>query len=284
MDVDEQIDAFDDPESLEPVYAGPQLDPDRDEVAAKPAPLGVALDDPVLEPSIALARQALEEITSPEDLGELAGIVDEGDGVYSLQFAMLRPGYPDWRWTASLIHLVDEDAPTVLETELLPGETSLLAPSWRPWAERLAEFEEAAAEREAAEAAAADDADGEGAENAERPARRVQRIERTRRRRRTRNGEVIIEDSAAPKPLAEDEANDASAQTKQDEPNVVSEKPRAEREARPEPSSEKQARETSEHAAPVTEPQPVEPGEETPSAKPSTRRRRRRVVVDPVND
>jgi hypothetical protein len=57
---------------------------------------------------------------------------------------------------------VEDEDPTVLEIELLPGDGALLAPEWVPWAERLAEYR--AHQVELAEAAAADggeaDADG----------------------------------------------------------------------------------------------------------------------------
>ena len=277
MDVDEQIDAFDDPEALVPVYAGPELDPEREAVAVKPAPIDRELNDPELAPSIELARAALAEVTNPDDLGELCGIVDEGEGVYSLQFETKRPGYPDWRWTVSLIHLADEEAPTVLETELLPSEDSLLAPSWRPWAERLAEFEEAVAEREAAEAAAAEGSEGEDGEG--RPVRRVQRIERTRRRRRTRSGEVVIEDSAddaAPAAEAEAEATESQdvADVEQDDAASVAEVAAAAAEAAPEPQAEDDASQA-EEAAPVAE---------TAPATPAKRRGRRRIVVDSASE
>lgn len=286
MDVDEQIDAFDDPEALVPVYAGPELDPEREAVAVKPAPIDRELNDPELAPSIELARAALAEVTNPDDLGELCGIVDEGEGVYSLQFETKRPGYPDWRWTVSLIHLADEEAPTVLETELLPSEDSLLAPSWRPWAERLAEFEEAVAEREAAEAAAAEGSEGEDGEG--RPVRRVQRIERTRRRRRTRSGEVVIEDSAdaaAPAAEAEAEATESQdvADVEQDDAASVAEVAAAEAEAAPEP----QAEDTSEGAEPADDASQAEeaaPVAETAPATPAKRRGRRRIVVDSASE
>lgn len=286
MDVDEQIDAFDDPEALVPVYAGPELDPEREAVAVKPAPIGRELNDPELAPSIELARAALAEVTNPDDLGEFCGIVDEGEGVYSLQFETKRPGYPDWRWTVSLIHLVDEEAPTVLETELLPSEDSLLAPSWRPWAERLAEFEEAVAEREAAEAAATEGSEVEGGEA--RPVRRVQRIERTRRRRRTRSGEVIIEDSAdAAAPAAEAEAENAEEQdvagaaqgdaapTAEVAESYVEEAPKPQKEAASDEANSDEDASPADEAAPVAEPAP---------AAPAKRRGRRRIVVDPSGE
>ena len=106
-----------------------------------PPPIGVEEGDPVLAASIAIARDALGEVTAPDDIGQFAGIVDEGDGVYSVQFATTVVGYPGWLWTCSMVHLAGDEGPRVLETELLPGDSALLAPAWVPWAERLAEYE-----------------------------------------------------------------------------------------------------------------------------------------------
>jgi hypothetical protein len=106
----------------------------------------------------ALGRQALLEITSEATIGAPCGSVDEGDGVVSVHFATTLPGYPGWRWTASIAHL-DGAEPKVLETELTPGTGALLAPDWIPWADRLAEYRAAqkAAEAEAGESLGGDD-------------------------------------------------------------------------------------------------------------------------------
>jgi hypothetical protein len=98
-----------------------------------------------------LAREALLEVTRDDTIGEPLEVVDEGDGVSTVRFANTLPGYPGWKWTVSIAE-VDGDEPTVLETELIPGDGSLLAPDWVPWAERLAEYE-ASAERGAGDPA-----------------------------------------------------------------------------------------------------------------------------------
>jgi hypothetical protein len=103
----------------------------------------------------ALARTALLEITPEASIGELVATRDEGEGVVSLQFASTLSGYPGWRWTVSLAQIGDDD-PTIVETELMPGEGALLAPDWVPWSERLADYKAA---QEAAEAAAVDAVD-----------------------------------------------------------------------------------------------------------------------------
>jgi len=88
---------------------------------------------------IDLARSALFEITEAETVGAVAGLVDDADGVIEVLFVSTMSGYPGWRWNVSLSTL-DGDAPSVLETDLVPGEGALLAPDWVPWADRMADY------------------------------------------------------------------------------------------------------------------------------------------------
>jgi hypothetical protein len=104
-----------------------------------------------------IARAALGEITKPDTVGDLTSEVKEDDGAITVTFAAAMLGYPGWHWTVSLAQL-DGEEPSVLETELMPGDGSLLAPDWVPWSERLADWEAA----QAAIAETADDADAEG--------------------------------------------------------------------------------------------------------------------------
>lgn len=87
-----------------------------------------------------LAREALLEITRDDTIGEPQGVSVDDEGVSTVRFENTLPGYPGWLWTVSVATL-DGQEPTVLETELLPGDSSLLAPDWVPWVERLAEYE-----------------------------------------------------------------------------------------------------------------------------------------------
>lgn len=108
--------------------------------------------DEVLLGSVALAQRALLEVTAHETVGSVIGHVAEGEHVLSLHFAADLSGYPGWHWSVTLAR-VEDGEPTVLETELLPGERALLAPEWVPWSERLADYRaaQAAAAAEAAE-------------------------------------------------------------------------------------------------------------------------------------
>ncbi|MEN0022479.1 MAG: DUF3027 domain-containing protein [Microbacterium sp.] len=113
-----------------------------------------------------LALTALREITPASTIGPAAGYLVEDDGSVSLRFENRLAGYPGWYWTVTVAR-VDDEEPTVLETELLPGDGALLAPEWVPWAERLAEYrahQAELAEQAAAAAAEQNDADA-SAEN-----------------------------------------------------------------------------------------------------------------------
>ena len=103
-----------------------------------------------------LARAALLEITPAATVGEPAGYTIEAGDVVSLRFENRMPGYPGWYWTVSVAKVADAE-PTVLEVELLPGGTALLAPDWVPWAERLADYQ--AAQVALADGESHDDAD-----------------------------------------------------------------------------------------------------------------------------
>ena len=131
-----------------------------------PTPPDVAVEDVAVEVTtaegpgateadITVARRALLEITSAQSIGEPAGSTDEGDGVITVYFDTLLSGYPGWRWTVSIAHL-DGEEPSVLETELTPGDTALLSPAWIPWVDRLADYRAA---QDAAGASDDDDSD-----------------------------------------------------------------------------------------------------------------------------
>ena len=107
------------------------------------------------------ARQAAIETAPIAGVGDFIGFVDEAEDVITMKFASRQKGYVGWQWHVTMF--VSEDDVTVSEVNLLPGETSLLAPEWVPWADRLADWKalqaelEAQAAAEAAEAAEADD-------------------------------------------------------------------------------------------------------------------------------
>jgi hypothetical protein len=103
--------------------------------------------------ALRLAEAALDEIAPAGAVGEIVDAVDE-QGVLALRHRSTLPGYPDWLWTVTL-STDAEGAHSVLEVALLPGDDSLVAPEWVPWADRLADY------LAAKEAAGADESDDE---------------------------------------------------------------------------------------------------------------------------
>lgn len=108
-----------------------------------------------------LAREAANESYGKSSVGEFSHTYQEAqDGVISYLFKSKLKGYPDWFISVTLF--VSGWEATVSEVQLTPGDTSLVAPKWVPWSERLADYKalQAAMEAEAAAAAAlADDSD-----------------------------------------------------------------------------------------------------------------------------
>lgn len=103
-----------------------------------------------------IARNALLEITAAETVGEPVGHEVDESGAVTLFFACTMPGYPGWRWAASLAKVAKDAPVTVLEVELLPSDGALLSPDWVPWSDRLAQYREAQAALEAEQKAAAE--------------------------------------------------------------------------------------------------------------------------------
>jgi hypothetical protein len=147
-------------------------DPTHDEAAAHEAEAdvdaepeleaGLAVEpDEVLLAAVDLARSALIEITPASTIGQVVGHTAHDEHLLSLHFASLMPGYPDWHWTATLSRIDAESEPNVLETELLPGDSAVLAPEWTPWSDRLEDYK-LAQEHAAALADSEDDDDESG--------------------------------------------------------------------------------------------------------------------------
>ncbi|MBL3678736.1 DUF3027 domain-containing protein [Leucobacter chromiireducens] len=111
--------------------------------------------DPVLLAARDQARAALEEITPADTIGAEDGHEVHEAHVLTLLFECRLPGYPGWRWAATLARVDETAAVTVLEVELLPGPGAVTAPEWVPWSERLAQYRETQA-RQAQEDSAAD--------------------------------------------------------------------------------------------------------------------------------
>ena len=133
------------PDSDTPEFSAPDVtvDAEATEEVEQPAVIpSRALD---VHEKIALqkaARAALLEMTPENTIGDLVDERDEGGDIVTMYFSTEMVGYPGWRWTVSL-SFPDGQEPSVLETELTPGEGALLAPDWVPWSDRLAEYKAA---------------------------------------------------------------------------------------------------------------------------------------------
>ena len=79
------------------------------------------------------AELAVREVAG-EHLGDFLGI-EPADGVSIARFASTHPGYPHWHWSVVLVG--DDDAATVSEVWMEPGEGALQIPAWKPWSERV---------------------------------------------------------------------------------------------------------------------------------------------------
>jgi len=104
----------------------------------KAAPKASAASSSTPEKLTEVALVALREVAEPGSFDTTASFT-HSDGVVTAHFRSLMAGYPGWSWTVALSDN-DSHEPTVLELELLPGETALLSPAWVPWADRLEEY------------------------------------------------------------------------------------------------------------------------------------------------
>ena len=91
----------------------------------------------ILGDAVDFAREALNQLTRPENVGAHAGVVVEADRVLTHCFTCLLPGYPGWYWSVTLSRIPRSKWPTIDEMSLRPGEDAHLPPDWVPWAERL---------------------------------------------------------------------------------------------------------------------------------------------------
>jgi len=93
--------------------------------------------DAVLLAAQTQARQAAEEQAGDWGVGEWLGAQADSELTLTHSFACPHPGYIGWRWTVSMARVPRARAGTVTEVDLMPGDASLLAPAWVPWAQRI---------------------------------------------------------------------------------------------------------------------------------------------------
>jgi hypothetical protein len=103
---------------------------------AEPGALPPADVAALLTGSADLARQAIVEF-SGETVGEYLGVAIEDEASATHRFLAVMPGYQGWQWAVVLAAVPGAEHATISEVVLVPGPTSLLAPQWVPWEQRV---------------------------------------------------------------------------------------------------------------------------------------------------
>lgn len=93
--------------------------------------------DQVCADAVDLAREAAETEAGARTVGEHLGVQADGERVCTHLFENQHPGYVGWRWSVTVARASRAKKATVDEVVLLPGDDSVLAPSWIPWGERI---------------------------------------------------------------------------------------------------------------------------------------------------
>jgi hypothetical protein len=148
-----------------PAAAGPGAE--RKPATAKPRtgiPVWrVGKPDAFLAAAVDVARNAVETIAKPGEIGPHIAARSEGERVVTHLFESRLAGYGGWQWYAVVTRNSRSKVVTVSELGLLPSEDSILAPEWVPWAKRVRPEDEATEADELAEEAGVPiDADDDG--------------------------------------------------------------------------------------------------------------------------
>ena len=84
--------------------------------------------------AVDIALAAAQRRAGVMTVGEHLGSVGEDTRVATHYFGCTHPGYRGWRWSVTVVRAARAKVVTVSEVCLVPGEGSLVAPSWVPWA------------------------------------------------------------------------------------------------------------------------------------------------------
>lgn len=87
--------------------------------------------------AVELAHAAAVARSGVFEVGEHLGVVSEGTRLATHYFACDHPGYRGWQWSVTVARAARARHVTVDEVVLVPGDESLLAPSWVPWQDRI---------------------------------------------------------------------------------------------------------------------------------------------------
>ncbi|WP_392544361.1 DUF3027 domain-containing protein [Oryzobacter telluris] len=94
--------------------------------------------DPTLRAATDLAREAAVSIAEAGTVGDHMGMEMVEERLATHYFSCTALAYRGWRWAVSVARVPRSKTVTVCETNLVPGEGSMLSAEWVPYAERLA--------------------------------------------------------------------------------------------------------------------------------------------------
>jgi len=97
-----------------------------------------AKTDAILVAAMDQARVAADGVAESGTVGEHLGAVMDGERLATHYFACTATAYPGWRWAITVARVPRAKVATICETNLVPGEGSLLSPQWLPYDQRLA--------------------------------------------------------------------------------------------------------------------------------------------------
>jgi hypothetical protein len=83
------------------------------------------------------ARAAIVEFSGADTVGDYLGAGYEDPTSANHRFLAHLPGYQGWQWAVVVAAYPGADHATISEVVLVPGPTSLLAPEWVPWDQRI---------------------------------------------------------------------------------------------------------------------------------------------------
>ena len=94
--------------------------------------------DATLAAAVDIARDAAVSIAEADAVGAHLGMEMDQDRLATHYFECTALAYRGWRWAITVARVSRSKTVTVSETNLVPGDESLLSPEWLPYAERLA--------------------------------------------------------------------------------------------------------------------------------------------------
>jgi hypothetical protein len=83
------------------------------------------------------ARAALIDEVGADVVGEHLSAGPENDGSVTHHFACTQAGYPGWVWAVTVAAVPGQEAATIDEIVMLPGDDAIIAPEWVPWRDRI---------------------------------------------------------------------------------------------------------------------------------------------------